>query len=369
MASNSAYQAPRSQVTADFLQSVPKMANLVRRAEVDGEKATLTAFLSSYLSPDANEARYEWLYCKNPQGMARVWVACELETGMIIGVAAAFPRRIHRHGKEVRGYVLGDFCIHPDYRSLGPALALQRSSLEDLSREGAGFVFDFPSTSMLAIYKRLRIEPQESVIRFAKPLRANRQIHLRIPNEAARSSLAVVANAALRLRDVGLKRSSAWTISEETGPCGEEFTLATQRWALRMDVCAGRNADYLNWRFLQHPQRRYQFLTARKDGRLCGFLIYHWSGEDATVVDLFAEGDPVCKALLVETIAIMRRKNVNTLSAPFLASHAGREILEDCGFQPRESTPVVLLTLPWAGNRQDDQDTNHWYLTHGDRES
>ena len=69
------------------------MANLVRRAEVDLEKATLTAFLSRHLSPDANEARYEWLYCKNPEGMARVWVACEFATGMIIGVAAAFPDR------------------------------------------------------------------------------------------------------------------------------------------------------------------------------------------------------------------------------------------------------------------------------------
>jgi hypothetical protein len=345
------------------------MANLVRRAEVDREKAPLIAFLSTYLSPDANEARYEWLYCKNPEGMARVWVACESETGMIIGVAAAFPRRIHFHGKEVRGYVLGDFCIHPDYRSLGPALALQKNSVEDLSREGAGFVFDFPSVSMLAIYKRLRIEPQETAIRFAKPLRADRQIQKRISNKAAGRSLAVAANAALRLRDAGLRRSSAWTISEEAEPCGEEFTIATQRWAPRMGICAGRNADYLNWRFLLHPQRRYQFLTARKDGRLCGYLIYHWAGEDATVVDLLAEEDSASKALLVETIAIMRHYGVNTLSAPFLSSHAGREILEDCGFQPRESTPVILLTLPLAANRQNDQGADHWYLMHGDRES
>ena len=356
-------------MTAQLNQSVPQMANLVRRAEVEGEKASLTAFLSSYLSPDANEARYEWLYCKNPEGMARVWVACEFETSKIIGVAAAFPKRIHRHGKKVRGYVLGDFCIHPEYRSLGPALALQRSTLEDLSREGAGFVFDFPSASMLAIYKRLRIEPQESVIRFAKPLRADRQVQKRVPNKAAGRTLAVAANTALRLRDVGLRRSSVWKISEETEPCGEEFTLASQRWAPGMGVCAGRDADYLNWRFLQHPHRRYQFLTARQDGRLCGFLIYHWAGEDATVVDLFAEGDPVRKALLVETIAIMRHKGVNTLSAPFLASHAGREILKDCGFQPRESTPVILLTLPWTADRQDDRGADHWYLTHGDRES
>ena len=349
--------------------SVSQMASLVRSADVHRERATLTAFLSTYLSPDADEARYEWLYCKNPEGKARVWVACEAGTGRIIGVSAAFPRRIHCGGRAVRGYVLGDFFIHPDFRSLGPALALQRRTLEELSREGAGFVFDFPSTSMLAVYKRLQIEPRESSIRFAKLLRADRQIRKRIPNEAAGRTLAVAANAALRLRDANLSPSGAWTIAEETALCGEEFTHAFRQWAPRMGICADRSADYLNWRFLQHPQRRYQILTARKDGRLCGYLIYHWAGEDAMVVDLLAEENQISKALLVETIAVARRCSVNTLSAPFLPAHAGRTILEDCGFRPRESSPIVALALPWAANHQIDQGAEHWYLTYGDRES
>ncbi len=136
-----------------------------------------------------------------------------------------------------------------------------------------------------------------------------------------------------------------------------------------MGTCAERSAEYLNWRFLQHPQRRYHFLTARKNGRLCGYLIYHWAGEDATVVDLFSEEEQVSKALLVETIAITRSYGVNTLSTPFLESHSSREILEDCGFQPRESSPVVVLTLPWDANFPGGQLIDHWYLTHGDRES
>ena len=370
MARDSTSQEIRIYVTIELNRTVPRMTNLVvRSASVHRERATLVAFLSTYLSPDANDDRYEWLYCKNPEGLARVWVACNAATGMIIGLAAAFPRRIHCRGNEVQGFVLGDFCIHPDYRSLGPALALQRSSLEDLSREGAGFVFDFPSTSMLAIYRRLRIQPQDSAIRFAKPLRADRQIRKRIRNQAAARTLAVAANAGLRLRDAGLSRSNTWTIKEETTPCGEEFTIAFRQWAPRTHICAGRSADYLNWRFLQHPQRHYHFLTARKDGRLCGYLIYHWAGDDATVVDLLAEEDPVSKALLVETIALMRVCGVNTLSAPFLGSRAGREILEDCGFQRRESFPVIVLTLPWAASQQGYLGVDPWYLTHGDRES
>jgi GNAT superfamily N-acetyltransferase len=356
-------------VTLELNRSTPQMANLVRPAKIDGEREALTTFLSTHLSPDATDERYGWLYCKNPAGMARVWVACDAEEGKIIGVSAAFPRRINCGGREMHGYVLGDFCIHPDHRSLGPAVALQRSTLEGLTRESTGFVFDFPSTSMLAIYKRLRIESRESAIRFAKPLRADRQIQKRIPTKTAAAAVAVATNAALRLRDAGLGRSSAWTITETKAPCGEEFTAAFRQWAPRLGICADRSAEYLNWRFLQHPQRRYHFLTARKDGGLCGYLIYHWAGEDATVVDLLAEEEQVVKALLVETIAITRSLGVHTLSASFLASHQARKTFENCGFQPREASPVVVLPLPWSASHVDGQATHRWYLTHGDRES
>jgi hypothetical protein len=120
---------------------------------------------------------------------------------------------------------------------------------------------------------------------------------------------------------------------------------------------------------LQHPQRHYALLTARKEGQLCGFLIFHLAGEDGAVVDLLGQDDAVCKALLVETIEIGRHRGVNTLSAAFLSSHGRRRLLEEYGFRPRESSPVVLLTLPWGGSREQKQDAGRWYLTHGDRES
>lgn len=339
------------------------MAYIVRPVLIREESASLTAFLSAHLSPEATGERYDWLYCRNPAGIARAWMARENGTDRIIGVSAAFPRKICCRGKEVPGYVLGDFCIHPDYRSLGPAMALQRRTIEDLSNDGVRFVFDFPSTSMQAIYKRLRIEPRESVIRFAKPLRADRQIQKRVSTGAAGAALAVAANAALRLRDAGLARSSEWTITASTTRCGEEFTAAFHRWAPRMGTCAERSAEYLNWRFLEHPQRRYQILNARKQGNLCGYLIFHGEGEDATIVDLFAEKEEVSKALLTEAVASTRNQGFQTLSAPLLSSHWGGKTFEDCGFQLRESSPVVAL------NYGEAQPAAELYLMHGDRES
>lgn len=345
------------------------MTTFIRPAEIVKEKVALTAFLTAHLSPDADKTRYDWLYHQNPDGAARVWVACDSETQQMIGVAAAFPRRARCGGREVRAYVLGDFCIHREFRTLGPALALQRMCLEDLSKGDAEFVFDFPSSSMLAIYKRLHMEPCEGMIRFAKPLRVDRRLKLWIPNEVIARSLATAANLGLRLRDIGSRRASTWVIEEQTASCGEEFTVAALEWSGRMGVCVTRSADYLNWRYLQHPQKRYRFLTARKDGRLCGFLIYHLAEEDPAIVDLLGRDNAVCEALLSATVSLMRVQRVQTLSAPFFSAHPSRKLLEALGFRPRESSPVVLLRLKKPLDHREDKQNEQWYLTHGDRES
>src|SRR5260370_15911816 len=146
------------------------MPTSVHEIEISSGKIALSEFLSKYLSRGADEQRYTWMYMDNPEGPARAWIATPSHSREMIGVAAAFPRRMLHSGKEVRGWVLGDFSIHPDHRTLGPALALQRACLEGLSTGEESFCLDFPSDAMLAVYKRLRIDAQAEMIRLAKPL-------------------------------------------------------------------------------------------------------------------------------------------------------------------------------------------------------
>jgi hypothetical protein len=345
------------------------MANLVRQAEIEKERVSLTAFLMRCLSPDATDARYEWLYCKNPMGMARAWVACDADTHEIIGIASAFPRLFYSSGREALGYVLGDFCIDPHHRTLGPALALQRICLETLLGGEADYAYDFPSKAMRAVYHRLHIEPQERTIRFAKPLRADRRVGAKLGIRVVARGLAAVTNTGLQLLDVGLRPSGGSAIQLETRPCGEEFTQAALKWSLNMGVCVARTSAYLNWRYREHPQRRYETLTARQGGKLCGYLVYHRDAENSAIDDLLGDNDAVRRDLVIEAISIARQQRAQTLSVPWLSAHPGRRLLESCGFRPRESSPVVLMTSVRTAPRAACQATQAWYLTDGDRES
>jgi hypothetical protein len=222
---------------------------------------------------------------------------------------------------------------------------------------------------MLAVYKRLNIEVNLTMIRYARPLRADRKIAEHVPVRTVARGLSAVVNAGLRLHGNTRKHPADWTIATEGGPWGGEFTEAAREWSPRTGVCVLRTADYLNWRYQRHPLQSYEMLAARQGDKLCGYLIFHRTGEDSIVDDLLAEDDPVRSALLAEATAVARKQGVHTLSVPWLSTHAGRELLEQRGFRPRESSPVVLMALPQLIQRQVSPEIGEWCLTSGDWES
>ena len=344
------------------------MSTSVRPAGFESDRQELVDVLQANLPYRSHARFFQWLYRRNPEGEAMAWVAMDADSRRIVGVAAAFPRRIYCGGVDARGYVLGDFCINSQCRSLGLALSLQRACLNGISTSETVLVFDFPSQSMMAIYKRLRIDVNVTMIRHAKPLRADRKIAEHTSVRAVARGLSVVVNAGLRLRDKTNQSAAGWTISAEAGPWGEEFTQAAREWSPRTGICVLRTADYLNWRYRGHPTQSYEMLAARQGDKLRGYLILHMSGEDCTIDDLLAEDDCVRGALLSQATTVARQRGVHTLSAPWLSTHSGAQLLGKYGFRPRESCPVVLMTLPPLTHDQRRPATDEWYLTGGDWE-
>lgn len=338
----------------------------VRPASYDSDTQELVETLQRNM-PQLPHARYfQWTYLENPEGRALTWVITD--SGRIVGVAAAFPRRLYSAGEEVRGYLLGDFCIDQRHRSLGIAVALQRACLEGLRAAHANFVFDFPSRVMLSIYQRLHIETGGSIVRHAKPLRADRKVAQHVPVRPVAQGLTAIANAGLRLRDMGAKRNREYAVAVEPGPWGNEFTDAAQQWSPGIGICVARTSAYLNWRYHRHPEHQYEMLAARREGRLRGYMLYHGDAENCIVDDLFAEDDAARGALLDELTGLARRQRRHTLSVPWLATHPGKRLLEENGFTPRDSSPVVVLDLSGTG-QPNPTDGAGWYLSYGDWEA
>ena len=320
------------------------------------------------LTPHSDERRFEWLYKRNPHGEARAWIA-EDTNGTVAGVAAAFPRRLLINGEPRLAWVLGDFCIRAHYRSLGPAVQLQRAVL-DAAQGATGLAgyYDFPSRQMAAVYKRMGVKEEGALIRMAKALRADRSLAA-LGGRGLATILSPIANLglALAVHLNGVDRSLS--VEPHTGRFGGDFDELVREAGGAYDACIERSADYLNWRYADHPSERYECVVARKAGRVCGYAVFSCAAEDAILFDLFSvKLECIPDGLLRRLAKELWRRGVLTISAPVVEGHPWMSALARAGFRARETSPFVVAPGPSPDQIFKDPRAP-WHFMQGDRDS
>lgn len=342
----------------------------IRQADVVKDRELLIQFLAENLPGQGGAAHYDWLYRDNPHGPARVWIATDEDSDRMIGAAAAFPRLVSVDGEVVRCWNLGDFAIAQGFRSLGPALALQRACLGPVMDGQVPFAYDHPSCTMMAIYRRLGIDAAGSVVRYAKPLRIDDKVKgwARVP--IISRSAASVGNLLLSLGEPGTGEGRDFRVSRFEGRFDQRFSDLDQAIAGRLRVVGRRTADYLNWRYLDNPLAPGVVITVEDGKELLGYAVVSVREDVAVLVDFFSfQRSAVVNALLAAVVDIARQDRVQTLSAPVLETHPWIPLLEKWGFRSRETSSFVVSTR--AGEKWDGVVTRgkNWFLTHGDRDA
>lgn len=347
------------------------MSIIIREGNIRTDDKLIANALNRYLTPRADWVRFEWLYKRNPHGRVRVWLA--FDGNQLIGTAAAFPRRVYVLEQEKCGWVFGDFCVSDRYRSLGPAVVLQRALLENAQSAGIAVFYDFPSTAMSAVYKRLKFGPASQMIRMAKVLRVNRKVREELRNEALATAISSVANFFLRASMPCVRIDRTIKISLLESGCGPEFDALADRVELRFDICVLRSSDYLNWRYLANPYKKHELMTAKRDGFLLGFVVFSQNGVDAEIVDIFGVDGETVGRLIDEVIKLSLARGIITISVELVALHPWTELFNKMGFYQRESKPFFLdstsTEIPWRSGSNPAVPRPTWFIMGGDRDS
>jgi hypothetical protein len=71
------------------------MAVSIRQADWERDGAEMLEMLQQNLPALPHERLFSWLYLRNPEGQALGWIATDPPNKGIVGVVAAFPRRIY----------------------------------------------------------------------------------------------------------------------------------------------------------------------------------------------------------------------------------------------------------------------------------
>lgn len=335
-------------------------------ASLETQGAILVEFLKRHLTPESDKDRFSWLYEQNPSGLARAWIASDTYTGLLVGAAAAFPRKFYSQGTMLMGWVLGDFCFAEGYRSMGPAVQLQRACLDALLRE-TNFCYDFPSKPMMAIYKRLGFKQTSSLVRWAKPLRIEEKLKPILRSSEAAKAVGKIANVLLAAR--GWKGArDACEIQLLDGPCGEEFSAFDESLNMGSGLRSVRSAEYLNWRFLSYGKKTHRILTARKNGHLTAYAVITDDPRNARIVDLVSVEEPGVIARLIDSaVASYMVLGAESVTLTAGAEHPWNSIFHRAGFRRREESPIVVV--PQETAVVETPFSNSWYLMEGERDS
>jgi hypothetical protein len=342
----------------------------VRPADLDADRDLIVETLRQHLTPLSNYARFDWLYRYNPYGSARTWIALDTDDQTVVGVASAFPRRFYiRKGEEI-GWVLGDFCVDDEYRSLGPALQLQRACLAGVGAGAVGLCYDFPSLRMMAIYKRLGITPYGHLVRLTKLLRVDQKIKEIVKPLILARWLSLVGNCLLEFQLHCLEKSNGrLNIAIHEGDCAEEFSVLARRIGDQYGACVQRSAEYLNWRYLNHPLTQYEILTACTHDTLVAYAVFTQTGADGLIVDLFGVDDLTILRCIVNHVTVtLWQRGVSAVNVALSESHPWVKVFKPLGFRVRESLPIIICG-PASTIQPDTTAKSRWFLMQGDRDS
>jgi hypothetical protein len=301
--------------------------------------------------PDLDERRVSWGYEQTPQGRARLWYLNDTASRQPFGACVVLPRNFYHDGRKLRGGITADFAIKKEFRSLGPALGLQKAiaALQDFDT-----LIAFPNRNAVGVQLRAGFEDLGFLTVFRKIFRS-RDLLKRRYNPVLSSVAAPIVDAAIKLKSVKLSRSALGNYTA-VDALGEGFAELWDRVKSRFGFIGDRNTDYLRWRFLDHPYKSYAFFGLKEttSSKLIGYLAYYIKDNIAYIDDLLFDDPQAHLGALIEAFsAHCRESRLDAMSLIMLQSEKYASLLKGLDFLPEKTQQKVLLLYRDQGSVRD----------------
>lgn len=313
-------------------------------------------------------AAYEWLYRANPSGLARCWLVLERCSGALVATQCRFPWPMAYGNERIEGEFGGDLATLPRLQRQG-LYQLRTEISESHPAQRRIVVLSAPNVKSRGAVKKLgRQNTILGPLPFARmPLDFEKVFDSRSwPRDASR----IVGAAANKVFGFwqSMSLSSAEGIRiEELGRFDSDIDALTYRCMMTPKYWCPHEAEFLNWRYLQHPLNSYVAQAAFVGDEVRGYSVVKIDKKSATLMEFVAseEQPRLAAALLHAAIGLARDAGCQTLA--FFATPSWRfwGLFRRSGFINRSSE--IYLTAR-CSDRADVSQEENWQLLPGDRD-
>lgn len=321
----------------------------VRRARVEDFEA-IYDLVDEAFGRKRPRARFDWLYRRNPGGLARCWTVRERESRKLVSTVATWPWPLARGEACLPATLGGDAAVAPRW---------QRQGVPEVRRRVAKTHPDYRRTLSFSwpnVKTRGRQRKHGRDARVMGPLwRGERRL----------------GHDARWPRRLG--RFVPWRAGTPVEPVRRfDATLdpVTWRWMGSDGYWSPHDAAFLNWRYLEHPDLEYHaFCLPDARGTVRGYCVVGIDGPTATLMELAAPREPAAfRALADRAAATAREAGCDRVRFFATPRWAGWPPLRAAGF--RDRSPGRWIMLRHESVQPSDSDRLAlWQLLPGDNES
>lgn len=318
------------------------------------------------LSPggtQADYARYEWFYLRNPQGLAwSNWLRHGSETDPV-GFLGIGCRQMFLDGKALAAGVLVDFVVVPQHRSAFPALMLQRKGREQ-ALASLQVVYGLPDTKAVLVCKRLESHVKFDLPRYVRVVRSRVYLERLLPQWVAKP-LALFTDT---LDWIGMRLQLA--LASGVGHWVKGFDASfDQLWAAhpKDDLCVGvRDRAFLQWRFADQPGRDYRTFVVRCKGALRAYFVCEITGTTLRVKDCLAIGSEreLSSDLLMLALAA-RSSGLSSVEIQIASTVSVTRALRRAQYVVRSRRPFFAVV---AESMRSRASSVGWHITQADED-
>lgn len=320
-------------------------------------------------------ALFDWMYRGNPFGHARVWMVEEAATGALLKTGAFYPWPIWCGQERLVGSLSGDSATIPAWQRKGLS-RVRRIVRRSHPWSGTICTFAGPNENSNAVTRKAgegdsmlgALTGGIAVLR-AGPLLARAGA----PSLVATPVGALAGAVSRTWQKVGLRRGSRSTSRfEQVDRFDTAFDPVTARTMAFSGYWSPHNADFLNWRYLDHPVESYAAFALLEDDQPVAYSVLRIDGEEATLAEFAVDaaedavsGDRAAR-LLGETLEVAREAGCAYVN--FFSTPAWRHwrFFRRAGLLPYRTKN--FLDAAYKLDEAGSQDARNWQLTPGDRD-
>jgi len=327
---------------------------------------------STYPGKEISDHDYlKWEYEKNPNGTALIHVASEGEK--LVAQYLVIPHDYTVEGNILKGSLSLNTLTHPIHRgnALFPKLAEQ--TFLSCLRTNILFTLGVPNENSFPVFKEsLNFESLGRVPFLIKSFKPKSVLwHLFTRKRLKHGD------------DIDLQTDSVRDDNGDTISCFNpnkdkaQYEVFLKRFVEEKSVATYRSLDFIRWRYLDIPIRKYHIFKQLKEGKMTGFAVLRtreiYGLRCAILMDFIFTGDQkAAKSFLDQIFDLLNKNKIELIICAMQSSASEFNVLKKAGFHkvPERFLPqqldLILRVHKEVPESEHIRNFKSWFFTFGD---